>query len=143
MLWTVEGRTSASRMSRPTGPKLRDDSSRLRTAYLASVPFLILCVAKESEHKDKKEEPAQRHPVERILKLGSQACLAVSSFIGVGVVAQLLIKEGITSQATLFPFLFQRKRGKSLRDDPSTSSKEKGKVLRVLPSGRWVPRNQG
>ena len=29
-------------------------------------------------------------------------CLAVSSFIGVGVVAQLLIKEGITSQATLF-----------------------------------------
>ena len=27
--------------------------------------------------------------------------------------------------------------------DPSTSSKEKGKVLRVLPSGRWVPRNQG
>ena len=87
--------------------------------YLASVPFLILCVAKESEHKDKKEEPAQRHPVERILKLGSQVCLAVSSFIGVGVVAQLLIKEGITSQ-----------------DDPSTSSKEKGKVLRVLPSGR-------
>ena len=70
----------------------------------------------------------------------STLCLAVSSFIGVG---QLLIKEGITSQATLFPFLFQRKRGKSLRDDPSTSSKEKGKVLRVLPSGRWVPRNQG
>merc|ERR1712048_56481 len=55
--------------------------------------FLILCVAKESEHKDKKEEPAQRHPVERILKLGSQVCLAVSSFIGVGVVAQLLIKK--------------------------------------------------
>ena len=77
--------------------------------YLASVPFLILCVAKESEHKDKKEEPAQRHPVERILKLGSQVCLAVSSFIGVGVVAQLLIKEGITSQATLFlDFLFKK-----------------------------------
>ena len=43
----------------------------------------------------------------------STLCLAVSSFIGVGVVAQLLIKEGITSQVSpavtndfLFHFLF-------------------------------------
>ena len=88
---------------------LIDNELASHILYLASVPFLILCVAKESEHKDKKEEPAQRHPVERILKLGSQVCLAVSSFIGVGVVAQLLIKEGITSQATLFlDFLFKK-----------------------------------
>ena len=36
-----------------------------------------------------------------------------------------------------------KKDQRHLTVDPSTSSKEKGKVLRVLPSGRWVPRNQG
>ena len=84
-------------------------------------PLLLLPRFHLKTKRKNHDTPGQHFAISlEAAKLGSQVCLAVSSFIGVGVVAQLLIKEGITSQ-----------------DDPSTSSKEKGKVLRVLPSGRW------
>ena len=73
---------------------------------MISIPFLFPAFSffllnekkrKKGKGRERKNQPVAQHAISlEAAKLGSQVCLAVSSFIGVGVVAQLLIKEGKT-----------------------------------------------